>query len=302
MEKKFLFIVFMYILILNMPYLLIIPSTAQHQDFLRILEHRGYYYPTYGYYAVYGVLQNQGSEAVCNVTITVTFLDTQQNEVDIVNGTTLLNVILPGRKSPISIYQLGNLTAKRVESYRLEVTSFKIFTEQKPYGLDLVGVVYYGGIVPGQGPNERPQYLGVAQGEVVNIGSIITNYITVGVVIYDENGMVGVGASDPIIPSKGLLPHKSEQFQAYVSLPLEVAPKIRSYTLVAESPDYTIKDEIVINLSTDDQNPTNNTAFLVVIGILLAIIILFVYRNRSTHKKRRVYIRKKCETFKWYEL
>jgi hypothetical protein len=268
---------------------LMMPLKAQYQGSLRILEDISYYDPTYGYYVVYGVIQNQGSEAVCNVTITATFFDAQQETVDIVSGTAYLNIILGGRKSPFAIHQLGNLTAGEIKSYYLDITSSERCLQQNPLGLDLTGVVYYGGIVPGQSPGERSRYLGEATGDVLNIGAKITNDMVVSVVIYGQNGIIAVGACDPITLEKGFFPTGTEHFAADVSLPLEQAPKITHYMLVAESPEYTIKDEIDMNLTSDNQtNPPNNTILLIVMAIVLAVIIaVFLYRTRKKPRRKR---------------
>jgi hypothetical protein len=102
---------------------------------IQILSHTGYLDPS-NYYHVVGEVENTGSQAVNSVVVRVTFYDS--NNAIIANrfDSTMLNIILAGRKSPFDIALLNATQSALVYHYSINLTYNP--TLSVPIGLEIL--------------------------------------------------------------------------------------------------------------------------------------------------------------------
>lgn len=192
-----------------------------------ILSHTGYL-DSLGYYHVVGEVQNTGDQAVNFVKVTATFYDSSDVVVATEFTYTILDVILPDRKSPFDIILTDAVQSTKIDHYSLSVTFSA--ASPKPLGLEILSHSSY---------TDSIGWMHVV-GEIKNIGSGTANYVKVIATFYDETGKV-VAAEFAYSNPSDIEPGQKAPFEILLSD--ERAPYVASYELTAESTQYAIVPE-----------------------------------------------------------
>lgn len=192
-----------------------------------ILSHTGYL-DSLGYYHVIGEVQNTGDQAVNFVKITATFYDSNDVVVATEFTYTMVDVILPNRKSPFDIILADAVQSAKVDHYSLTVTFSA--ASPKPLGLEILSHSSY---------IDSIGWMHVV-GEIKNIGTETANYVKVIATFYDEAGKV-VAAEFTFSDPSDIEPGQKAPFEILLSD--ERASYAASYELTAESTQYAIVPE-----------------------------------------------------------
>jgi len=201
---------------------------------VNILSHTGYL-DSLGYYHVVGEVQNTGDQAVNFVKITATFYDSSDVVVSTDLAYTMLDVILPNRKSPFEVILWDAVQSSKVDHYSLTVTYST--TSPKPLGLEILSNSSY---------IDSIGWMHVV-GEIKNIETGTANYVKVIATYYDEAGNVVAAAFTYSDPSD-IEPGQKAPFEILLSD--ERTPYVVSYKLTAESNQYTLIPEFPSVITT----------------------------------------------------
>jgi hypothetical protein len=231
---------------------LIQPSPSSTITQTVILPTHSGYINDYGYFYVVGEVQNIGDTPIENVNITATFYDSKGDFIALGNGSSTLEVILPGRKSPFEIILYSSLDSQKVYNYSLSTTFSQAKT--KPLGLD---ITTNSSFTDANGFH--------ITGEIKNIGSEFTSFVKVIATFYNASGYViatKFSYSDP----KNLSPNQTATFE--ILLNTSVFTKVNHYTLEAESWDYALVPEF------------NTTSFLIILILTSTTIYIRININK----------------------
>lgn len=201
----------------------LVPSLSASTPRVEILPTHSGYINDDGFFYVVGEIENTGDVPVEKVNVTATFYNSSGEFVAFGSGTSTLNVIIPGRRSPFEITLYSGLLSRRVHSYVLSITSLSP-TQTKPLGLEILNHFSY-------------IYADVfhVEGVIKNIGSIRTSYVKVIATFYNASGYViatNFTYSDP----RYLDPEQEATF--HIVLNSSMASKVHHYILEAESLHY----------------------------------------------------------------
>lgn len=197
---------------------------------VEILSNTGYL-DAVGNYRVVGEVQNVGNQAVNFVQVTAQFYDSDNNFVDSRFDLTLLYVILAGRKSPFEIALLDATESALVSRYSMSVTYVE--TADLPLKLRILSDANY---------TDASGNLHTI-GDLKNLGTEKLVNAKVVATYYDAYSRVVAVASigfDPEIVGD-INPNQTIQFQ--IDLPNERAQYAHTYSLAAESNQYTMIPE-----------------------------------------------------------
>lgn len=195
---------------------------------VEILPTHSGYINDQGYYYVVGEVQNVGTNPIGYVNITATFYDINRDFVALGNGTTTLDTILPGRKSPFEIFLYSALDSQRVHNYTLSVVQY-LQAQNKPLGLEIITNSSY-----------TDTYGFHVTGEIKNIGPEYTSFVRVIATFYNASGYV-IATKFSYSNPKNLNPDQVATFE--IILNSSIINKIDHYTLEAESWHYALVPE-----------------------------------------------------------
>ena len=258
-----------------------------------------------GDYTVSGEVQNNGAEAL-HFNVTANFYDSNNNIISTKYLTdsytetppSFLHVLLPGKKSPFSIYlPRWNETGyfQLVDHYGLEVTSEPAGTYRS--GIEIVS----------QNSHQDGGSLYI-EGEVKNIGPYYMDGIMVFGTFYDETGDVvavtseggGYVGPSPSQTETGLAPNYTTSYFLKIDGYEGRLEKIDRYELTAEGYDYSlwtaggqlINPEIVYVLGlVQDQppEPAEPDGFpFAVYAVIAAVVAVLLIAAFLVFRKRRV--------------
>jgi hypothetical protein len=224
---KNLFAISMLLCVIVAPFILISPVYAAAD--VNILTHSGWL-DSIGYYHVSGEVENVGDSAASFVKITATFYDAGHTVVDTSFTFAMLDILLPGRKSPFEVLLIDTTQATKVDHYSLSVTFST--TDPIPIGLKILSNSSYVDIV---------NYMHVV-GEIKNVATGTATFVEVIATFYNATGNVVATAftfSDP----SDLNPNQTAPFEVLLIYSNRVSLVV-SYTLTAESSQYAIVPEV----------------------------------------------------------
>jgi hypothetical protein len=236
-----------------------------------VISHKGFL-TTEGFRVV-GEVENSGSQSLTNVTLEYKFYDSNNQTIQTLEYPTALDVIPPGRKSPISIYLSNQTEASRVKTYEVNVVSYQE-CPKKPAELNITWIAYdnvsiYGGIR--------------------NYALNGTRFAVVFATFYDENrSVVDVSSSEYIMDFSA---QSDEQFEIYL-LSEDVFKSPTWFSLTAESVDYSAMAEtslVRLTLNPPHENsPTDYFWLGVLVGIpAIAVLAVFLVTRRKRKKSPR---------------
>ncbi len=180
---------------------------------------------------IVGEIKNDLEAPLSQISILATLFDEKKNMIEIKEIGSLVNIIMPGMKSPFDLV-LTNNEAKKTKSYSLEL-NYKI-SPPKSQVIDII-----------ESEISKDNHNNVMiTGVVTNKGDITANTVAVIATLYDKEG--NVAAVSRVHPEPDYLRAEDNAF-FLVSLPDKgQTNEISSYTLIAESEEYAAVPEFPI--------------------------------------------------------
>lgn len=168
---------------------------------------------------VFGEVQNNLNSPVNAVTLGVTFMDDNSNQVEYKTGTTLIQVIPPGGKAPFMIS--STKSDPSITQIQVKIAGFQSSSDRQQV-LDI-----------SSGPLQVSDKVSVS-GTITDNGALKSANTKIYLISYDAfQRIVAIGISDPINVDSG----KDSQF----SVTSDSSPRAKSYMLIAESDNYQSK-------------------------------------------------------------
>src|SRR5579872_849902 len=168
---------------------------------------------------VFGEVQNNLNSPVNAVTIGVTFMDDNSNQIEYKTGTTLLQVIPPGGKAPFMIS--STKADPSITQIQVKIAGFQSSSEKQQV------------LVISSGSIQISDKL-LLSGNITNNGAQMSNNTKIYLISYDAfQRIVAIGISDPISVNSG----KDSQF----SITSDLSTRAKSYMIIAESDNYQSK-------------------------------------------------------------
>jgi len=168
---------------------------------------------------VYGEIQNDLNSPVNTVTIGVTFMDSNSNQVEYKTGTTLLQVIQPGGKAPFMIS--STKADPSIVQVQVKVAGFQSSSEKQQV------------LQVSPGSLQISDTL-LISGNITNSGAQQSTNTKLYLISYDAfQRVVAIGVSDPISIGSGT----TSQF----SITSDFNTRAQSYMIIAESDNYQSK-------------------------------------------------------------
>lgn len=197
---------------------------------VQILSHTGYL-DSSNYYHVVGEVEDVESQAVNSVVVRVTFYDSKSTVIAYRFDSTMLNIILAGRKSPFDIALSNSTQSALVDHYSINLTYNP--TISVPLGLQILDNHSY---------TDNSGQLHVA-GDLKNIGSEEAVSVKLVVTYYDKTGKVAAAKQQFIDPENADLDQSQvAAFDIFLEDPSR-ASQVASYELSAESSQYEVTPE-----------------------------------------------------------
>jgi hypothetical protein len=194
---------------------------------------------------VLGEVQNKMDSPVDAVTIGITFMDDNSNQIEYKTGTTLLQVVPPGGKVPFSISSTH--ADPTITQIQVKLAGFRSSSERQQV------------LAISPGDLQVSDKLAIS-GTIINNGALKSNNTKLYLISYDPfQRVVGIGISNPInIDTK-----QDSEF----SITSDSSSRAQSYAIIAESDNYQSKlipvtgakvtlPIIVSNTMTTDPNGT----------------------------------------------
>ena len=195
---------------------------------VNILTHSGWL-DSVGYYHVSGEVENVGDAPASFVKVTATFYDSGDTVVATSFTYAMLDVLLPGRKSPFEVLLVDTTQAAKVHRYSLGVTFST--TSPIPMGLEILSNSSY---------IDEAGYMHVV-GEIKNIETGAATYVKVMATFYNSTGNVVATAFTYSDPSD-IDPGQTAPFEVLLIYTNRV-PLVATYALTAESNQYAMVSE-----------------------------------------------------------
>jgi hypothetical protein len=183
------------------------------------------------YYHVVGEVKNLGTNTYTSIAITVNFYDSSNVSITSSQGNTILNTLLPGRRSPFDILLSDETQSSLVDHYSITVSQSVGTSIPK-----LLAIYSYGSFLDGTGARH-------VFGTIINNGGQTAGGVIVVATLYDSSGKVVAESWDYIDPeNSNLAPGASHDFELVIGA--DRSSGSVSYTLTAESAQYAILSEL----------------------------------------------------------
>ncbi len=173
---------------------------------------------------VVGEIINDGKDPVKSVEVKVNFIGATGKVIDSNMATAAVDMIPPGQRSPFMIVGSADY-ANTITSYELQIVNFAK-AQNKPALLQIVSTSEFS-----DGVSEVS-----IRGDVKNIGGTASASTKVHATFYDDSGRV-IGYSSASADPNTIVPSGKASFEMKIR---ERVPLIQSYTLYAESDQYSI--------------------------------------------------------------
>jgi hypothetical protein len=207
---------------------------------LVILSHTGYL-DSYGNYYIVGEIKNTGDQAVRFIRINATYYDAENQAIDWRFDLTMIDVILPSRKSPFRIALLDAALSAKVHHYTLEILPY-MTTNPLPLGLQITSKKL---------EKDASGSLHIT-GQIKNTMSNPATNVKIAATFYDIKGKVLAAELTFLeIEENGLNPGETQSFE--IVLDPERASLVHTYELNAESNEYAL---IVTPTPTPQPSPS----------------------------------------------
>lgn len=197
----------------------------------RILpNHNGYVDPTSIpiTYHVVGEVENTGTMSLYLINVTAYFYGTNNILIGYRSSYTLLNVLLPGRKTPFEVVFAGE-SANLIQNYTL-LLQFNVYASEKPSALEILKSTTYLDEAGFQRIN----------GTIKNLGTRNATAVKVVATFYDSNGKVAGVSYTYTMPST-IMPNQTAPFELILYRKGLYFP---NYVLATESSEYELVPEL----------------------------------------------------------
>jgi hypothetical protein len=195
---------------------------------ISLLSNTGYLDPAHNYHVV-GEVKNVGSRTYQTITITVNFYDIDNQTVTTRFDVTMLDILLPGRRSPFDISLLDESLSSLVDHYSISITQSS--RTPIPYGLQIYSDSSF---LDETGAKH-------VVGNIKNFKDKTAENVEVVATFYNAAGNVIAASSNYIDPESSVLsPGESRSFE----LSIDVGSQATSYVLTAESIQYAVLSEV----------------------------------------------------------
>jgi hypothetical protein len=234
-----------------------------------ILSYKGGLTPD-NFYRVIGEVKNTGDQSVENITLKVSLYDSNHQTIKVLEEPTEVQVLLPERKSPFSIYFNNQTLAPLVSTCEASIIHYDE-SAGKPTGLEIVW----------HGFDNTSIY-----GQIRNPESSTANSVAVWATFYDTNLQVVDVSYDGGIAF--LTSHSDEQFE--IMFPsLDIFERAKYYSLTAESTEYAVEKETTLMQLSPEENFDIFYFFAILVGVSAIIILvsILIARIRSKKNPRR---------------
>jgi len=188
-----------------------------------IAESHSSYISSNGILHVVGEVNNNLDNTVKNVQIKATFFDSTNNIIATVATQAMLNIILPGEKSPFEILLSDQTLINKVNSYNLVVSSYNKPIDILPQNLRIISDNSY---------FSKSEYFNI-HGKILNEGPSRSTYTMITAICYDTNGTV-VATTQGFTNPATVISGRETQFNIIV-LDSEQSKKVSSYALQVQS-------------------------------------------------------------------
>ena len=227
MIKNRLFkLILLFFTVLSVNYIQVYSIEAQPDSYVSLLSHTGYV-DLSGYYHVVGEVKNLGDFAVHNVVIEVSYFDIDDEFIGDRFDTTMLNIILSGRKSPFDIVLLDESKSNKVESYEINIT----YSDTNDIG-EYIKILNHDSFIDESG-------IFRINGSIINLGEHTTRNIEIIATYYDNKGNIVAANYVDIDPEFNYLnPNQTKEFE--ILLEEERSTLVDKYELTAESSIYAL--------------------------------------------------------------
>jgi hypothetical protein len=210
---------------------------------ISLLSHSGYL-DLSNYYHVVGEVKNVGTATYHSIQIYVNFYDSSDNLIATRHDLTILDTLLPGRRSPFDIVLLDDVLSFEVDHYEISITQAS--RASMPYGLQITS---YESFLDGAGAQN-------VVGVIKNVKGQTAENVKVVATFYDDVGDVIAATSNYIDPEdSSLASGGSIGFELMIDVDRSMHSD--SYVLSAESIQYAVISEIP---TTEPPPPLNQYA------------------------------------------
>jgi len=197
---------------------------------ISLVSDMGYLDQAHNYHVV-GEVKNVGTTTYQFITITVNFYDVNNQLVTTRFGMTMLDILLPARRSPFDISLLDESLSSMVDHYSISITQSSGTPTLKGLRIDS-----YSSFLDETGAMH-------AIGNIKNFKDLTAENVKVVATFYDSEGKVIAATSNYIDPEESvLLPGESRGFELVIDV--ESSALASSYILTAESIQYAIISEV----------------------------------------------------------
>lgn len=262
-------------------------ATNGETDNIEMISHRGIMADSY--FLVFGEIGNRGTSAVEQVSIAVDFYDEFNTIIGSISATALLNVLMPGRRSPFIGYFLA-ARWNQTRSYQIGNISYKP-SSGKPEKLALMYFSYFNGTLQTHILNNSTGTYQKFTNNIKVVASLYLNETIIGVTSdflnLDQPGLgwdidtTSIGAGEPMVIDFGY---------PFVSAEVGNATKLN---LSVESPDFAAEDEATLTLVEEPQNGQSIDYRWIIIVIFLVLALAAIAYLKLGKKKRRTSVKRK---------
>jgi len=270
LKRAALSIVLLQILLFQLLTGFIAVTSVSGETRIEIVSHKGFL--TSLGYRVVGEVKNTGDQSVTNVTLKVSFYNSNNQIIRSIEQPVELEVLLPGRKSLFSIYLANQQEAQQVENYDITIFRFNECPD-KPIGLEILWHKFDNVSI---------------YGKIRNFAAKNTSNVVIFATFYDSNQKV----ADTSMGGLGFLQNKSDEiFEVYYPS-IDVFQRDLSYSLTAESFDYAVKEETALTRLSYSSNESADIFYffgtliaISAIALIIAIVVARIKRKRVVRKK-----------------
>jgi hypothetical protein len=203
--------------------IIILSGTVYAAGQVVIADNHSSYISSTGTLHVVGEVKNELESTIKNVQIRATFYDSNNQIVTVVATSCMLDIILPGEKSPFEILLSDQTNINKINSYDLLVSNHGKSFDILPQNLRIISDNFY---------YSKSEYYNI-HGKILNEGPSKSTNTVVTATCYDTNGKV-VGATHGFTDPATVISGREAQFNIIIP-DSEQSKKISSYVLQVQS-------------------------------------------------------------------
>ncbi len=241
-------------------------TIAQPQ--VRLLSHTGFLRSPYYYYII-GEVRNEGNTPVANIELQATYYDEANQKITTETRRTMLEELLPGRKTPFIFY--GPISAKRYDLILLQTYTPK--PEGKSPALEIINPLI---------DIENNRLLG----GIRNNGNVNASIILAIATFYSTENKVASANSDPGLLMAELPPGTTTDFEIAL-WPPDKRETFKWMTITAESTQFAAQQEINGSFNGEENGSDTLTGAVIIIAVIVFVATFLILRSKRKPKRLR---------------